>query len=817
MRKILITTICLLLSMSSWASEELQINSVAYEQGSRILLLHTSEGIVSLKLGGQTCIYGGSAFSVNTVDTFNTSKGVHFPEEYFIYPRCAWLNNVTGASLLNAGLKSVIDYYEVVSTNPLILKGGNEYADIALEFEIKGSMLRVNQTIVPRRDGYYSLSTRDILNADKQKPFKIVIPGYVHAERINSDFISSYAYEHGAPDMPVVYQDKCATTPVSIIQTNDITIGVAPSSEYPRKPYMAGNNTHNEWNVGYAFMNGYTELTPLLYYPVIGTPKSYLKKGEPLKFAYNIIVSRKGWYDVYKKAVYDVFHFDEMRNLRNKKSLSDRMARILKYMEEEGPRLFIKSEYDNVTISAQEYLGGIKGADGDGMKNADYGAMWMLAELTDNSVLKRDILPYVRNFKLKQMFDSGKYKGAPRGQYFLWKGKKWVEEWGEHIEPIAITYYSLIDVANMLLFQPNDKALKKSIRASADLLLNMQRADGSWPLGVDIRTGESILQDLQDFRPTFYGMYVAYKVLGKKKYLNAAVRGADWFLRNAVNENQFVGVCGDTRFAPDFATGMAVEALLDMYAATNNEKYKEAALKVAEYYTTYIYTHPSESVKLVHENGRQYNQQAYTQSGLVCEHIGVIGSANPQGPILLSSFAGMFVRLYRTTGDELFLDMARASANGRDNFVEERSGIASYYWSHFNKTALPYPQHAWWQIGWIMDYLMSEAELRSNGRISFPRGYITPKVGPHKITGFEAGVIDGMKANLVLEPEMTDNANPDLEVLTAISEDKETRFFIIMNSSNAASEMNMKLGKESRQVKDTIEPYGIRIIKMQND
>ena len=91
------------------------------------------------------------------------------------------------------------------------------------------------------------------------------------------------------------------------------------------------------------------------------------------------------------------------------------------------------------------------------------------------------------------------------------------------------------------------------------------------------------------------------------------------------------------------------------------------------------------------------------------------------------------------TGDSLFLDMARAAAVGRDAFVDMKTGVASYYWDTMNAGAGPYPHHAWWQVGWISDYLMAEAELRSSGRIGFPKGFITPKVGPAQDIRFRPG------------------------------------------------------------------------------
>ena len=91
---------------------------------------------------------------------------------------------------------------------------------------------------------------------------------------------------------PVIYQDKCATTPVSILQTQGLTIGIAPERQFPRKPYLNGENTHAQWNVGYGAMDAEGKLSPLLYYPVLGTPKAALKKGQKLHFAYRIILSK---------------------------------------------------------------------------------------------------------------------------------------------------------------------------------------------------------------------------------------------------------------------------------------------------------------------------------------------------------------------------------------------------------------------------------------------------------------------------------------------------------------------------------------------
>lgn len=799
----------LILPLSAGETSSIRVDACSFDSERGILRIRTEQGEIDLVFGRQTLMYDSRLTTIHALDTFRTTTGTLFPEKTFIYPRQAWLQNVTNVALGTAGEKSSFGRYSLVSgTNELTLKASNEQGDVFLEFLPERGFLTVRQRFVAREGGHYSLSTPAITALHGKGKSKVVIPGYVHADYAGGGFVSACAYEQGFLQQPFLYQDRAATTPVVILQRDNLTIGVAPAREYPRLPIDGGKNTHHDWRVAYSCMTVDGILAPLLYYPVLGRPHSRLEAGQEVNFTFHIMLSRQDWYSVYRTAVYDVFGFASMRSLSNRMSLSDRVRKIHRFMHREAPKLFRKAMCDGVEICAQDYHGGVKGADGDAMKNSDYGAMWMLARLTGDTLLGRDILLGVRNFKLCQQYGAGTFKGAPQGQYFLWKSGRWVEEWGDHVEPIGITYYSLIDLGNMLLFRPDDCEAKERMRQSADLLLSMQRKDGSWPLGIEKNDGRLILPDLSDYRPTFYGMYVAYKTFGDRRYLQAARKGADWFVANAVNKDRFVGVCGDTRFAPDFATAMSVEALMDMYRLTGKKTYREAALRTARLYTTYIYTHPVP---------RNADDELFgsTQAGLACEHIGVIGSANPQGPILLSGFSGMFVRLFDETKDSLYLDMARASANGRDRFVNSHSGIASYYWAHFNKTSDPYPQHAWWQIGWITDYLVSEAELRSCGAVSFPRGFITPKVGPHKITGFAPGTINGVKARLVIDHSMVRNDNPALEILTAVSSDEKTGFLIVMNGTSVVTAMNLEVGVGRQVFSGTIEPYGIKIIRFE--
>jgi len=138
--------------------------------------------------------------------------------------------------------------------------------------------------------------------------------------------------------------------------------------------------------------------------------------------------------------------------------------------------------------------------------------------------------------------------------------------------------------------------------------------------------------------------------------------------------------------------------------------------------------------------------------------------------------------MFQLTKDPLFADMARAAAVGRDAFVDPNTSVASYYWDTMNKGAGPYPHHAWWQIGWITDYLMAEAELRSEGKISFPRGFVAPKVGPHQTYGFAPGQINGAPGELIIRDGLVTIEDPNVEFITAKSPTGDKLYIIAMNA-----------------------------------
>jgi hypothetical protein len=140
---------------------------------------------------------------------------------------------------------------------------------------------------------------------------------------------------------------------------------------------------------------------------------------------------------------------------------------MLGYLADTRTALWNVEEYKGIQIGAQSYLGGVVGSKHDAMKNADYGAMWMVGAITGLGWFRDSILPYARNFKLvQQQTDTGFFSGAAIGQYYLARRNKFVEEWGEFVEPVSLTYYTLLDLGNVLLFTPADTPTWSGIAAA---------------------------------------------------------------------------------------------------------------------------------------------------------------------------------------------------------------------------------------------------------------------------------------------------------------------------------------------------------------
>lgn len=737
--------------------------------------------------GAYTVLYAAEAPSTEPVDLKFAGFPNGFPEPEYRFMHQKWREAVSPVALNIAG-----EAFTVWPAEASQKEGGvrftmkTEVAEVAAEWKLDSAHpgdICVELRMTALRAGWFSMATPTLAVVPREQLAWAVVPGYFQGAEVASDFLHAYAYGHGLPDRPVLGRERVASTLASLVTTRSgVTLAVIAEPGTGTDPWRQDRNTRQEWRLGLSHMNRAGELAPTLYHPVLGQVDSRLAAGESRTFRFRYSLRPGDWFAAARHVIRDIYDLPGFLDLkRPRRSLSDRLLALHEYVVSDATSLWRTEQFGGREIGAQAYLGGVVGSDKDAMKNSDYGAMWMLARLTGDARLVERRLPYALNFKLAQQHtEPGFLQGAAAGQYFLSKSRRFTEEWGDYSEPVALTYYVLLDVGNILLFEPGNAALRERLRLAADRLLAWQQADGRWEVAYDSVTAKPRFQDVPDLRPTFYGLLVAHRILGDEKYLHAARRGADWLVEHAVAKGAFLGVCGDARFAPDFATAQIAQALLDLGDATGELKYREAGLTAARFYVTSIYTHPRANTETKTRPDGQWAGWELNQTGLSYEHGTTIGSANSGGAILLASHAGLFLRVSRLTGETLFRDLARAAAWARDAFVDPQTSVASYYWSAMNKGAGPYPHHAWWQIGWLTDYLVAEAELRSAGGISFPRGFMTPKVGPHGSYGFAPGKVLGEPASLAWG--RVETGSPAVDSILARGENGR-RFIVLLNNS----------------------------------
>ncbi|KAL2807709.1 hypothetical protein BJX63DRAFT_436811 [Aspergillus granulosus] len=434
-------------------------------------------------------------------------------------------------------------------------------------------------------------------------------------------------------------------------------------------------------------------------------------------------------------------------------------------------------------------------------KLLDVGTMWATQRLTGDPFLQEQRLPYAYNFKMAlQDTSGGVFHGATLGDYFknggfvsklIWLGNN--NE--DYVSPIFTTFYALLDVGNILLFDPSDELLLSRFTLAAEKLPSWQKASGEFDIGyLKANTSKNKYPHLTDNCATWYGLAAVYRILGDKKYLDGAEAGAKWFIEKVLETGRWLGVCDDTYLYPDFATVFAAQALL---TSTRRLKMNRA--------------HP-------HAKWNHIQRLATQPNGPEFEHAGYTSTANARGPIYLSSHTGAFIRFYGITGDQVFLDLARYAAKCRDAFVDPTSSVPSYYWYQKNIGGSTDPWHGWWHIGWVTDYLLASAHMLSDGAIYFPYGFITAKVGSHAPYGFASATVLGEDAELWQPRHLLNVSDPEVDYITARREAMNPRGLVPFKvaTSGDISALAGSISKISNNnLRVTVAGYGLAVVAIE--
>lgn len=188
-----------------------------------------------------------------------------------------------------------------------------------------------------------------------------------------------------------------------------------------------------------------------------------------------------------------------------------------------------------------------------------------------------------------------------------------------------------------------------------DWLLTQQREDGSFPRSWHGGTGEVLESSGTSSYNPVPMLVKLNKETGEKRYLDAAIRAANYIWQNFGSRGVFVGGATDNPNITDKEAGMlSLVAFLDLYDATQSPLWLNRAISAGNYTESYIWIWNVPMPIGAIDSDLNWKRGVPT--------IGVQGiTARGGGGVdeYLDWAVPAYARLYKDTNDEHFLDVAR--------------------------------------------------------------------------------------------------------------------------------------------------------------
>jgi len=633
---------------------------------------------------------------------------------------------------------------------------------------------RVQLSFTPATDGQFALGYHLFFRQPLSAVKEILLPMMWHRHRL--------------PEQPRTLLDSFTPTPLSLAETAD-AIGartwavIAEPKEIPFewpgsvKPHFGLNIRDNAGAV-----------QPSIYGPVPGTDAAKRKAGEPLRFAFRVLVQPGDWYAGYRTAVEEVFGLhDYRRNVGV--SLTDaafNMIDLLKDDERGGwwdrGKAFYQIETKN------------------GVTNASPLTLLSLYRLTgDEEIYRRRALPTMEFLLSRQ---SAHFSPIP--------GDTGPYEAGGMDGPVRM--YATTTFGGFWELSQRRTAAFEQIAFPATGV----RTPGGFNHG-----------------QLFDEWLARYELIGDRNALSRACALADEYLAKQVQQPPAAELGVEPFFFISFVPDW--EGLLRLYEVTQERRYLEGAAFGARQLMTGIWTQPlfPDGEVTVHPGGKfegdrfpswrgagkyrlgaprrqkdapEHRAPAWVLSnvGLGFEQPSTIGGRGVGRLIYQMGWAPKFLRLAELTGDKLFETYARNAVIGR------WANYPGYYATGFTDLPLNprypldgpdvtdfYYHHIVPHLGWTIDYLVAEASLKSNGKVRFPsqreHGYA---YFDSRVYGHAPGTVyECDSAWLWLRRGLVTIDNPQLNYLTARSGNQ--LFLILMNENSQEEKADIRFSADA--------------------
>lgn len=503
-------------------------------------------------------------------------------------------------------------------------------------------------------------------------------------------------------------EDMCSL-PSVMVENDGVTLGVV--AEPTHFPYELPSASQGNLKFGVLVRNPVGKAQPMIFAPLFGTKASKLPVNKPFTFSFRILMFKGTQPDAFRHVAKNMFGFKDYRK-NVFFNLNQTIENTIDFAMNDvysGWNADLRGfDYSTDVAQTVKVVSGLHPLS--------------TALITDNeSIYKKRALPMIEFLMSRERYLFTINKNVTRQNASSKMN-------GPAMEVSELTALQSFYGNRSPVFKYYADSLSL---VSRSLNLSTINKGDSWP-----------------------NLLALYRMTGDDKFLTRCKNGADEYIRNRITNKQtdFSAIEQAAQFWTDFAPWWI--ELLDLYEETKEKQYLDAAVEGAKLYMQYVWFYPTIPDKniIINKDGvvkyRSYEairdsmpfmsapEQSVpawrvSQIGLTPEASNTYGS-NPA--IFLTHFAAHLLRLAYYTKDDFFRSVARSAVVGRySNYPGyDINGIFNTVYSRADYPLRAYNQisynqvyynHVWPQIALLLDYLISDAFVLSDGNITFPNQF----------------------------------------------------------------------------------------------
>lgn len=649
-----------------------------------------------------------------------------------------------------------------------------------------GSHIEVELVCTPATSGMYSMGVAAFQPIPEASAGNILLPPMFQYRRY--------------PEGPVMLLSSMMQQPLAIAESSTQQGGMMTSFVSGDGSIFNGEWGSVDWSpAGFSVRNWDNAIQPVAFSPVMGMEDSRVEAGKPFGRKFIVGVLPAGWTDALEYISDNVYEVNDYRK-QTDVSLTDAMFNIIDLMK------------DKEHGGWDDSLKGFYDIEGD--------------PETAPTVVHAAPLAIIA---AAMFMDDEKFyteRALPTIEYLLSRsGYRWAKD----IVPSG--YNKTLESLDLNPFksQFNTSCYEGLDRLTGGL--------NPWLSEIALPGGE--LRDTKGYSVktlSWVQALSAYRMTGNPEWLRKATVTADRYIALNIYKNTTQPV-GQMAF---YNTNVyaAWWNLIDLYEATNDNKYLDAAMYGAASTIAGIRSYPAvkDEMQTIHPGGhyegnttmwwkgsekfrlgyprvegdspeRQVPQWKVSPVGLGFEQAGTYflrTKGKQVRPVFMSSWAPHLLRLHRYTGKEIYRTYARNAVIGRfanypgyyatgytditmsADFPYRGPDVSSIYYHHI-------PPH----LAFTWDFLVSEAISRSGGNADFPyslqEGFVWFS---NRIYGGGTGrIFKDTKARLWMKRGLVETDNPAVNYVTAIS---DRNFWVLLcNESGNEENVTIKVDREA--------------------